>query len=140
MYIYIRGMSEHRSKIYDNLVAASEQVDLHIIKLMMYPKSDSYDHWIHEIWSFLHKVDRLRGTHKYPKYKFIYHALSVHNDIVDNLMKLVVSEEGKSPQVQCSESSVLRVLTDYQSWASNELSSSGILLPDSVRSKLEELL
>ena len=132
-------MSEYKSRIYDTLVSASEQIDLHMIRLMLFPNSHYVDHWMHEIWSFLFKVDKLKGKNKYPTAKFIYDALSVHNDILGNYMKIVEDLEENLEPVDIAVSDVISAVVSYQKWIASELSQNGIVLQKDVKAKLHEL-
>lgn len=140
MYLYIRSMSESKNKIYSDIASASKQIDQHIIRLMLYPNSSYRDHWMHEIWTLLHDVDTLKSTHKFPKKSFIFNALSVHNDILKNYVKLVVSEEEDLEPSYIDLDDLLNVVESYQDWLSEKLSSEGVALQKDVKSKLIDLL
>ena len=85
MYIYIRAMSEHQSKIYDNITSKVGQIDRHIIRLCLYPHATQVNHWKTEVMSFLCDIDKQKNTKKYPKKSFILKALQVKNDMIDAL-------------------------------------------------------
>ena len=140
MYIYIRAMSEFKNKIYADLTAASKQIDQHIIRLMLYPTSSYIDHWMHEVWASLHDVDTLKSTHKYPKKQFIFSALSVHNDILSNYVRLVVDEEELLTPKYIDIVDVLSAVEQYQDWIATKLSSEGIVMQRDVKTKLSEIL
>ena len=140
MYLYIRSMSESKNKIYSDITSASKQIDQHIIRLMLYPNSSYRDHWMHEIWAFLHDVDTLKNTHKFPKKSFIFDALSVHNDILRNYVKLVISEEEDLEPSYIDLDDLLSITRSYQDWLSEKLSSEGVVFQKDVKSKIIDLI
>ena len=136
MYIYIRSMSERQSEIHREISAASKQIDMHIIRLMLYPNSSYRDHWMHEIWSFLFEVDKLKGKNKYPKAKFIKDALAAHNDVIDNYKEIVEDLEGELTERDISTEYIIQVIEKYQDWLANELSTHGKVKQSDVKIEL----
>ena len=139
MYIYIRSMSEAQSKIYDKLSSVANQIDMHIIKILLYPESPYVDHWMHEVWSFLNIVGKLKGSNKYPKSAFIKKSLSIYNDMIDALIQLVWDSESELTPADVPLSCIKHCLEDYQNWISSELSSHGFVKQSDVKSKLTEI-
>lgn len=137
MKIYIRSMSEYQSKIYDNLVSASNQVNMHLIRLLLYPDSRFVDHWMHEIWSFLYRVDKLKGINKYPKAKFIRNALAVHNDTVENYIAVVKDLESELEPADVNIEDVIKLIEQYQAWIAEQLSKQGVVLQNDVKHALK---
>lgn len=137
MKIYIRSMSEYQSKIYDNLVSASNQVNMHLIRLLLYPDSRFVDHWMHEIWSFLYRVDKLKGSNKYPKAKFIRNALAVHNDTVENYIAVVKDLESELEPADVNIEDVIKLIEQYQAWIAEQLSKQGVVLQNDVKHALK---
>ena len=139
MYIYIRSMSEKQSEIYRKLTSASDQINLHIVKLLMFPNCSYVDHWMHEIWSFLFKVDKLKSNNKWPKQSFIKNALAVHNDIINTYIVIAPDEEENLDPKEVSISYALQCIEEYQDWISEKLSSEGVVRQVEVKSKLREI-
>ena len=92
MFRYILGMSESAEEIRRDIVSRCSQLDEHLVKLMLFSTDSSIFHWQGEIYSSIHKIDRVKGKNKYPKYSFIREALSVHEDILDNIILLISDE------------------------------------------------
>lgn len=140
MYIYIRSMSEAQSKVYDILTASSDQIIRHIAKIMLYPDSPYVDHWMHEIWSFLFRVDKLKGKNKWPKASFIQKSLSTHNDTIEVYIPLAIDDEDEAtPTVDISTSELLQAVQSYIEWISLELSAHGYVRQNEVKEKLFEI-
>ena len=140
MKVYIRSMSEYQSKIYDDIVGHSKQIDQHIIRLLLYPQYEHPDHWIHEIWANLYAVDKLKGSNKYPKASFIYKALSVHNDILYNYVKIVKSIERDLAPISVDTDVIVDIVNKYQHWLAIKLSTEGVVLEEDVKAELMSIL
>lgn len=139
MYIYIRAMSEAQSKIYDKISSVANQIDMHIMKILFYPDSEYVDHWMHEIWSFLSMVGKLKGSNKYPKASFIKKSLAVYNDMIDVMMELVLDEESDLAPLDVTPQEIKQCLNEYQNWLASELSAHGAVRQSDVKSKLKEI-
>lgn len=124
MKIYIRSMSRPDAQIYDKLDRDSEQLDRHLIKLMLYPDAQEADHWAKEVWNFINIIDRRKQTNKYPKETFIYKAISCHNDIISNMIWQIKSDMQERPRTLHDEY-IVRKIEDYQHWLARKLSTQG---------------
>lgn len=144
MYIYIRSMSEAQSKIYDRLTSHVDELDKHIIKLLLYPSSQYVSHWQHEIYSFVNIVHRLKSNNKLPTKKFIKQCLAVANDSISILIWQTQAEEDdlvpREVGVDISVSMISDILVAYQDWLAEQLSLNGAVIQQQVRSKLIELV
>lgn len=140
MYIYIRGVARSRDVVYDKIADAADQIDEHLVRLMLYPDSEYVDHWVQEIWAFLHRVHRLKGSNKFPKAQFIEDALSCGNDIIPNIIQSVKDMESDLSPTDIQEIDVYNVFTQYKSWLASKLSMDGIVSKSEVQAKLRELI
>ena len=140
MYWYIRGAAKYKDKLYDDISDLGDQISLHIVKLLLFSDSAYAGHWMHEIWAFLHRMQKLKNTKKLPKAKFIYDALSCSNDIIDSLVKEAIETEVELKPRDIAEVDILATLENYQHWLSDKLSSDGYVSQEDVKSKLTELI
>ena len=140
MCIYIRSMSEAQSRIYDSITSKVTSINTHMAKLMLFKDTEYVNHWESEIYAFLHDVNKLKGTNKYPKQKFILKCLSVGNDSAEKYLEMARAEEEEIQPAQVSSAAYLHALKQYQEWISAELSSKGYVTPKEVRSVLENLI
>ena len=140
MKLYVRGFSQYKNKIYDKLSNASEQIDEHIIRLLLYSNDSHVNHWMNEIWSFLYKVDKLKGKNKWPSEKFIYDAISCHNDIIDALVVGVKDKEANLFPNNISYSRILSALEEYQRWLAVNLSKYGQVAQADVKYELTNIM
>lgn len=139
MYIYIRSMSEAQTEIYRDIRNASDQITMHILKLLLYPTSSYVDHWMHEIWSFLYIVKKLKGKNKWPEADFIKKAMSTGNDIIPQFMAVVMDEESELEPTWIDPDDALACIEAYQDWIAFELSSYGVVRQSDVKAKLKEI-
>lgn len=139
MYIYIRAMSESQSKVYDAVSSASTQIDMHIMKILFYPTSEYVDHWMHEIWSFLYFVPKLKGSNKFPKASLIKRGLSVYNDMLDSFIEIVQEAESNLVPEYVDVKRIQCCVSAYQDWLSENLSKHGTVKQSDVKSKLSEI-
>lgn len=139
MYIYIRSMSEAQTEIYRDIRDASDQIVLHILKVLMFPDSGYVDHWMHGIWAFLFRVKKLKGKNKFPKTDFIKKAMSTSNDMIPELMSVVLDLEPELEPTWVDSSEALACIEAYQDWAASELSAHGVISQSDVKSKLKEI-
>lgn len=140
MYIYIRSMSEAQTEIYRDISNAADQINLHILKILMFPNSPYTDHWMHEIWSFLFRVKKLKGKNSWPKSSFIKKALSTVNDMIPQYMIIAADEEENLEPSEVDPNHALSCIEKYQDWISEELSKNGVVKQSDVKAKLKELL
>lgn len=140
MYIYISAMSKAQSKVYDQISAASEQIDIHIAKIMLYPDAPYVDHWMHEIWSFLPGISRLKGTNRLPKPSLIRRALREENDSLNRFLLIAEYDEDKLEPHDITLQEYTRVVESYQDWVCQILSTSEAIRQVDVKAKLNELI
>lgn len=136
MYIYIRAMSRSDAQIYDRLDRDAEQLDRHLIKLMLYPNAQEADHWAKEVWNFVNIIDKRKQTNKYPKESFIYNAISCHNDIINNMIWQIKSDRRERPAI-LHDQYIISKIEDYQHWLARKLSSQGAVSSREVYEALD---
>lgn len=127
MKLYIRAMATADRQIEDRLVNRSHPLVEHLIKVILYPDSQYVRGWIKEIYSFISHVDKSKRHNKYPSEKFIYKAISSHNDIVDNMMCVVKSkmrDSGLIPR-EYTEANVVKMVDNYLKWLASQLAENG---------------
>ncbi len=140
MCIYISAMSKSQSRIYDAISSASEQINIHIAKILLFPDSGHVDHWMHEIWSFLPRISRLKGTNKLPKPSMIRRALKEENDALNSYLIIAQDLEDTLEPVDVTLSKYTHVVEEYQNWLCQIFSTSEQVRQVDVKAKLRELI
>lgn len=139
MYIYIRAMSEPQAEVYRKISDQTGNIVEHIIKLVEYPDAQERNHWKQEIFSFLHRVSKLRNTKKLPSTKLIMKALTIYNDMVPELKNGVHRTYKNYTPRNLDDDKILSILLSYENWHANELSLHGLVIDEDVYDKLDEL-
>lgn len=140
MYIYIRSMSEARSKIHDQIASVAYEIDRHIMKLMLYPDTEYVEHWEKEIAGFLNHVPKMKGSNKYPSSRFILDAIGIYEDALDDMLPVLKEDYSMLHAVDLSLSDIEHVICQYHRWLSSVLAEKGQVSQVAVINKLHELL
>ncbi len=140
MKLYIYALSQHRKYVEYSLIDKSDPMDEHIIRLLLYYDNSLVKPWIREIWSFIHKVERLKSNNRYPSYNFIYNAISSHNDIVRAMINGVKDEEYNLVPHEISLAAAVAALEEYQKWLARYLSVEGEVPYKDAEVKLLEII
>lgn len=132
-------MAAENKMIRDRLESNTPQIIEHIIKLCLYPKNESTNHWNREIWAAIHFVQKQKRTNKFPSSKFIYEATwGTDGDMLDQFLQLVLSEYGDPKSAL--QVNIEHTCIEYFKWLSNNLSENGLVTNQQVTDKLDELL
>lgn len=131
-------MSREMRDVRREIESRSGEVAEHLIKLGLYPENPSKNHWRQEIYSFIHKVYRLKKTNKFPRELDLFDWMwdSVKDEIRD-WGRVIITEYGK-PAGMCLDE-VEAYSPKYYEWLATNLSKSGAVTRDEVYRKLEEL-
>lgn len=76
-------MSESTKEVRRQITSKMEQLDKHLLTLILFPDCNSKKHWMTGVYTFLNSVDKLKNRRKWPPYKCIREATSVHEDMLD---------------------------------------------------------
>ena len=128
MYRYIKAMSEERRTIHNRLVDRSDVINEHIIKLLLFPDSSDRDHWKQEIVNALPRIQKMKGTNKFPSASFIQEGLSTFNDSVSSYIRTIEDDYRTLSPVPVGQRDIVRALQWYQSYLAKELSKNGSIL------------
>lgn len=120
-------MSNTLANVRDNVKYASYEIDHHIIKLLLFPDTEYTNHWKQEIFAFLHDIDKLKSTNKWPKETDILDWLACHNDVLSNYRITVEDEYEDLVPCNISNSDILSAIEDYQAFLASNLASSGLV-------------
>lgn len=68
-------LAERDANIRQDLRNSQGQILQHLFNIYFMKDSQSVDHWILKIFSFLHKVNKRKSTNRLPSESFIYESL-----------------------------------------------------------------
>ena len=137
MYRYIKCFSDRLgnigAKLNDDIMPAIK----HLIKAYLYSNSESLNHWILEIYSFLHEVKLVKGKNKPPKSNYIYKQIFIINEpYLMHYVEGIVDVYGESDY----DSTIINYISDYCKWISDMLSSNRVVTYCEVKDEVMKLL
>lgn len=145
--------AKNRSDIKHELMDKTPKVVEHIIKIILFREDSSVNHWMHEIFSFIHKIDISKSTKKRPKESFIYE--NTFGCVKDNYkikdyvrrdISNICDEEGLDAPFTSDDflelymDKIYEVCDNYFRWLSKELSECGIVSFGDVKRILTNLI
>ena len=149
MKIYINAMAEVQKEVERKLSGRTDKVITHLLYLCLAPNSTTVNHWIDEIYSFIHDIEMLKGKNKYPKKEKIYNwTYGKKQDRVNKTGWLGIQIEDaldkENLETYLTVNQVMDMLDvvcdEYFTWLSAELSTIGAVSRRSVQKKVHELL
>lgn len=139
--IPVLGFAYSRSKIAEDLEANVQLIITHLIKLWRYPDAADANHWSQEIYNFLHRVGRLKGSNKYPTADFIMkNTYEVNKSDISKWLSHVsrVYDEDYT-SIRTDTKLMNERIKSYFEWLAKMLSADGQVFSKDVYSKLREL-
>lgn len=149
MKIYINAMAEQKKEIERSLSPKTDMIIEHMLYLCLAPNCTTVSHWMDEIYSFISKIDKLKGKNRFPSARMIYEwTYGKKQDLVKDTRWLsVMIEDAKDKENITDDFDVQDVMNDldamcrfYFQWLSEELASVGAVSRKSVHQKLKALI
>lgn len=138
-------LAEKDINIRNHLFYAQDQILQHLFKIYFMKSSQSIDHWILEIFGFLHRVNKRKSTNRLPSEDFIYSAVFGNSeDSFEDWFPMYVSniEEDYGVSLHPTKEDV-EILFDlckkYFHWLAKELSNNGKLERKDVYAEICQL-
>ena len=141
----LQEMSENKVQIRQDIVNVEDKIIEHLLKCFLYKNTmNNLKHWEGEIYSFLHRVPKLKNTKKYPSYKLLYNfTIERIYDDIDNIINLTISnlEFKNYPKVNnINKENLGKAILEYYDWLIEKLSKNGGIVFSSVCNKIDELI
>lgn len=132
-----RGKAEITNKI-DNI---SDEIIDHLILCLLYNDRQELNHWTREIHGLLYKIDKVKGSNKYPSYKKLrkWWFAGFEDTLMDNLdvrIDRIMNEYG---QVEYDKNKIYNSIINYFEWLLQRLSEKGSVYQSEVSTKIDEL-
>lgn len=149
MKIYINAMAEQKKEIERSLSPKTDMIIEHMLYLCLAPTCTTVSHWMDEIYSFISKIDKLKGKNRFPSARMIYEwTYGKKQDLVKDTRWLsVMIDDARDKENITDDFDVQDVMNDldtmcmfYFQWLSEELASVGAVSRKSVREKLKALM
>ena len=147
MIIKFNEYAYKRRQIEDRLYESTDKIIEHLIKLYLMPTHESANHWKREIYSFLNKVDKLKGSNKRPTQSQIYTwTFGNKEDTIDNyfvrgMLDTINYDYNENIKINLNKfrTDIIDICKSYFMWLAKELSVKGIITPQQVYIKLERI-
>lgn len=148
MKIYITAQALQKREMETRLATRMSDVIEHMLKLYLMPNHSARNHWETEIYTFIHSVEKLKQSKKYPTKEQIYSwTYDKVQDLVTDTswMTLAIEDicDQYNIQLTISINTVIYELDNlciiYFSWLSENLSERGRLTNREIYQKLDEL-
>ena len=150
MRIYISAMAEKQKEIERDLKDKSANIIDRLLYIVLNPTATTVHHWESEICAFISKVPVLKGKGKFPTAKQIYEwtYLKWRDSFVNrpNTMRQMIRAAQEEENIQGDfdpdviASQLEYICTEYFTWLSQELSTTGRVVPSDVHNEIDDLL
>ena len=139
MFRIVIGMSDELKHVRDKIRDAAGNMDVHLVKLALFPDCEAVDHWRSEVYAFLWRVPKVKNNKKYPKVQVIMDGLSVFEDTVDDEIELVKGEYPNLSPVSLNPKELQKMIRNYHLWLASELHNKGYVKTQQVIEVLKKL-
>lgn len=139
MFRIVIGMSDELKNVRDKIRDAAGMMDMHLVKLALFPDCEAVNHWRSEVASFLWRVPKVKGSNKFPKVQLIMDGLSVFEDTVLEEIQHVTKKYKNLTPADINPIKLRNMIREYHLWLANELHSYGSVDLDEIEEKLKEL-
>ena len=140
MYRYIRAMAAQRSQLKLLILQSSGQIVEHILKILMFPNVTTTNHWESEIYAFLPRIQKVKGSNKLPGENFILDALTSYNDNLKIFIPSILESESEFTPADLDLRVAEQAIYEYQKWLAHELATFGSVTPNSVKNELNSII
>lgn len=149
MKIYITAQSMQKRDIETKLSISMTQTIEHLLKLYLMSDSPARNHWQGEVYGFIHTVEKLKRTNKYPTTQNIYNwTYEKVQDLVTDASWLQIRIEDICDQYNIDTNIPLNptmhefdaLCVNYFQWLAEMLSKRGSVTNREVYTKLDSLV
>lgn len=136
---YIYAMSGSRKDVGAEIEQGTRELIKHLIKLRLYPESESVNHWRREVAEKLHYVTSFRGSHKLPNSDFILkNSYDVHESKLKRYLDIVTLDYGE-PEYDIDVNRLFHDIHRYFIWIAGVLEVDGDVAYNEIYQKLENM-
>ena len=132
-------MALDKQSLIQELSGVSGKLIEHLIKLYLFPNSNTKNHWRKEVWNLLHQVPKLKSSKKFPSNRMIRDIIGAYDDMTTELSTLVMEEYPDLKPYRTDYAELATIVNNYLDWISDVLSTKGVVSSSKVYTKLDEL-
>lgn len=135
----IFAFSRSTKDTYEKIKDQAENITEHLIKVFLWPNVQEVNHWKKEIYASLYRSPKLKTNNKFPKYEaLMYCTWDTTEDVIYEWSQGIMNGMVETP-IQFEYPYLRSAIHDYYDWLCRNLSSTGLVTPKGVYSKIEEL-
>lgn len=143
MFLYVKANAKRLSDIGDDLEGLTLPLLEGLAQLYLFPGTEYENHWRTEVWEKLSEVPKIKRSHKLPKKDYILkNTWYEYNDKIKTIMNRAIAHEhdlDPDPARRRNVSEFYGICEDYMNWIADKLSRDGIVDPEDVYKKLDDL-
>lgn len=143
MFLYVKANAKRLSDIGDDLEGLTLPLLEALAQLYLFPNSEYENHWRTEVWEKLSEVPKIKRSHKLPKKDYILkNTWYEYNDKIKTIMNRAIAHEHMlipNSDRRKNVSEFYEICEEYMHWISDRLSTYGIIDPEDVYKKLDDL-
>lgn len=143
MFLYVRANAKRLSDIGDELEGVTLPLLESLAQLYLFPDTEYKNHWRVEVWEKLSEIPKIKRSHKLPKKEYILkNTWHEYNDKLKTIMNRAVAHEyDLTPDLvrRRNVSKFYNICESYMNWIADKLSKDGIIDPEDVYHKLDDL-
>lgn len=138
----LNEMADTKKEITESIHNKEWMISEHLIKCMLYPKSENINHWKVELYGFVHNVNKVKGTNKYPSYKQLYKWVlnRFEDSLLDRIDGYVSDITRKYGNVEYNKQMLYDKIIEYFKWLLQNLSEKGYVTRQEVSDKIDILI
>lgn len=135
----ILAFSRSTRDTYEKIKDQAENTTEHLIKVFLWPNVQEINPWKREVYASLHRAPKSKTNNRFPKYDaLMYCTWDTTEDVIYEWSQGIIDGMTEIP-IEFEYSSLRSAIHDYYDWLCRNLSSTGLVTPAGVYSKIEEL-
>lgn len=139
----LNEMAEYKKDIIKRIEDKEYVLMEHLIKCLMYSDSNNLEHWKKEIYSFVNRINPLKGINKYPTYKQL--KSWIINKFSDTLKQTIYAIADSinyeyHKNIEYNSAKLAQCVIAYYEWLMINLSQKGVISLQEVSKEIDALI
>lgn len=143
MFLYVKANAKRLSDIGDDLEGVTLPLLEALAQLYLFPNSEYENHWREEVWNKLAEIPRTKKSHKLPKSSFILNnTWDLYKSRIRAIMNRAIAHEHElmpNEDRKRNTDEFYAICEEYFNWIADKLSLEGVIDPEDVYKKLDDL-
>ena len=137
----LNELARGKAEITNKIDTISDEIIEHLILCLLYSDNEKVKLWKKEIHSLLYKIEKIKGSNKYPSYKKLrkWWFAGFEDTLMDNLDVRIDRIMYEFGQVKYNQDKIYKAIISYFEWLLQNLSERGSVYLNEVSFKIDEL-